>query len=114
MRRRRFAGHDRNRPSGRGFWLGIGRGVSSRDRERDSRVCATRRGGGERARLRSGGAELRRANAPAKRRDRKREGVGEVPLTTAKLRSNDVVEETERNGGTTASSELDEGGGFGS
>ena len=48
------------------------------------------------------------------RRDRKREGVGEVPLTTAKLRSGDVVEEAERNGGTAASSELDEGGGFGS
>ena len=58
--------------------------------------------------------KLRRANAPARRRDRKRDGVGEVPLTTAKLRSGDVVEEAEWNGGTVASSELDEGGGFGS
>ena len=46
--------------------------------------------------------KLRRANAPARRRDRKREGVGEVPLTTAKLRSGDVIEEAERNGGATA------------
>jgi len=58
--------------------------------------------------------KLRRANAPARKRDRKREGIGEVPLTTAKLRSADVVEEAERNGGTVASSDLDEGGGFGS
>ena len=58
--------------------------------------------------------KLRRANVPARRQDRKREGVGEVPLTTAKLRSGDVVEEAERNGGTVASSDLDEGGGFGS
>jgi len=62
-----------------------------------------RRGGRRRARLRSGGTELRRANAPARKRDRKGEGVGEVPLTTAKLWSGDVVEEAERNSGTAAS-----------
>ena len=56
----------------------------------------------------------RRAKAAETERERGREEVGEVPLTTAKLQSSDVVEEAEWNGGTAASSELDKGSGFGS
>ena len=56
----------------------------------------------------------RRAKAAKTEREGWREEVGEVTLTTVKLRCSDVVEEAERNGGTAASSELDEGGGFGS
>ena len=56
----------------------------------------------------------RRAFPCGTEREGGREEVGEVPLTTAKLRSGDVVEEAERNGGAAVSSELDEGGGYGS
>ena len=58
--------------------------------------------------------KLRRANAAEREREGGREKVGEVPLTTAELRSSDVVEKAKRNGGTAARSELDEGVGFGS
>ena len=43
--------------------------------------------------------KLRRANAAEREREGGREKVGEVPLTTAELRSSDVVEKSKRNGG---------------
>ena len=65
--------------------------------------------------MRSG--ERRRASSGerfrARERKREREGVGEFPLTTTKLRSGDVVEERQWNGGATAAGSSSKSGGVG-